>query len=67
MGFRDLESWLATAEGNHDIRRRTAARISSDHGGHVWFYDKQVSLGAGAFIELVRERTKENDATGDRP
>jgi hypothetical protein len=67
VGFRDLESWLATAEGNHDIRRRTAARISSDHGGHVWFYDKQVSLGAGAFIELVRERTKENDATGDRP
>jgi hypothetical protein len=65
--FRDLESWLATAEGSHDIRRCTAARISSDYGGHIWFYDKQLALGAGAFIDLLRERTNENDATGDRP
>jgi len=56
--FRDVESWLATAEGSQDIRRRTAALITSQYGGHVWFYDKHLSVGASAFIALLRERTK---------
>jgi len=57
--FRDLESWLATTEGSQDIRRRTAATISSQYGGHVWFYDKHLSVGATAFVDLLRERTQE--------
>jgi hypothetical protein len=62
--FRDLESWLATAEGSQDIRRRTAALISSQYGGHVLFYDKHLSLGASAFIALLRERTKASEGAG---
>jgi hypothetical protein len=56
VAVRDPELWLASASGDIDIRRRTAAVISEKYGGHVWFYDKHLSTGGPAFIELLRHR-----------
>jgi hypothetical protein len=54
--LRDLDLWLASASGNREIRRRTAEFISETYGGHVCFYAKHLSIGAPAFIALLRDR-----------
>jgi hypothetical protein len=56
IAIRDPELWLSSAGGDTGIRRRTAAVISAKYGGHVWFYEKHLSTGAPAFIELVGRR-----------
>jgi hypothetical protein len=66
IAIRDLEAWLRSAGGDTGPRRRTAAVISAQYGGHVWFYEKHLSVGTQAFVQMVEHRLKAN-RNGDQP
>ena len=66
VAIRDPELWLASASGHGDIRRRRTAVITEKYGGHVWFYDKHLSTGGPAFVDLVRDRMNARAGSPER-
>jgi hypothetical protein len=62
LSLRDPELWLASTSGSRGVRERTAALISRQYGGHVWFSARHLSIGVPRFIGLVQEKIADHVA-----